>query len=155
MTDNPLTLVLSCLPVLGLCSAGFFCSGGADSPTPRASAVSSCLCEILEVYTTTTDAALWIHNLPCFNNSSNSGKKKERCDSSLCKNTIKCFLLKGQYINFSKTIQLGEQCLTRCDKCPIKQHLSAWPSSQVFYNESSPYSVTLQKRCRSPGTRNC
>ncbi|XP_056298042.1 multiple epidermal growth factor-like domains protein 6 [Pseudoliparis swirei] len=57
----------------GLCSAGFFCSGGADSPTPRASAVSSCLCEILEVYTTTTDAALWIHNLPCFNNSSNSG----------------------------------------------------------------------------------
>ncbi|KAM8904697.1 uncharacterized protein AB9W97_008232 isoform 6-T6 [Spinachia spinachia] len=56
----------------GLCSAGFFCSGGADSPTPRAS-VFGCLCEILEMYTTRKDAALWIHNLPCFNISSISG----------------------------------------------------------------------------------
>ncbi|KAA8594284.1 hypothetical protein FQN60_005118, partial [Etheostoma spectabile] len=59
----------------GTCFAGFFCSGGADIPTPRAhSFLFSCLCEILEVYTTKTDAALWIHNLSCLNNSNKSGK---------------------------------------------------------------------------------
>ncbi|XP_074536526.1 uncharacterized protein LOC141798463 [Halichoeres trimaculatus] len=58
----------------GLCFAGYFCSGGADSPTPRAnSSLFSCLCEILEVYATKTSTAFWLHNLPCFNSSSNSG----------------------------------------------------------------------------------
>ncbi|XP_033971267.1 zonadhesin-like [Trematomus bernacchii] len=60
----------------GLCFAGFFCSGDTESPTPRANSASlSCLCEILEDYTPKTDAALWIHNLSCFNNSRNSGSK--------------------------------------------------------------------------------
>ncbi|XP_010794964.1 zonadhesin-like [Notothenia coriiceps] len=60
----------------GLCFAGFFCSGDTKSPTPRAnSATLSCLCEILEDYKPKTDAALWIHNLSCFNNSRNSGSK--------------------------------------------------------------------------------
>ncbi|XP_036928145.1 uncharacterized protein LOC119004899 isoform X4 [Acanthopagrus latus] len=58
----------------GLCSAGFFCSGGADSPTPRAnSSLFSCLCEVLEAYTTKTGAAFWMHNLSCISNSSNPG----------------------------------------------------------------------------------
>ncbi|XP_056230180.1 uncharacterized protein LOC130167724 [Seriola aureovittata] len=58
-----------------LCFAGFFCSGGADSPTPRAnSSLFSCLHEILDIYTAKTDAAFWMRNLSCFSNSSNSGK---------------------------------------------------------------------------------
>ncbi|XP_030258688.1 zonadhesin isoform X7 [Sparus aurata] len=58
----------------GLCSAGFFCSGGAGSPTPRAnSSLFSCLCEVLEAYTTKTGAAFWMHNLSCISNSSNPG----------------------------------------------------------------------------------
>uniref|UniRef100_A0A3Q3IVN5 Uncharacterized protein n=1 Tax=Monopterus albus TaxID=43700 RepID=A0A3Q3IVN5_MONAL len=49
-----------------LCFAGFFCSGGADSPTPHVnSSLFSCLCEILEVYTTRTDTAFWRHNMSC------------------------------------------------------------------------------------------
>ncbi|XP_035765653.1 zonadhesin [Neolamprologus brichardi] len=53
----------------GLCFAGFFCSGGADSSTPRAnSSLSSCLLKILEGYTIRTNAT-WMQNLPCFNNS--------------------------------------------------------------------------------------
>ncbi|XP_063762752.1 SCO-spondin isoform X2 [Eleginops maclovinus] len=60
----------------GLCFAGFFCSGNTESPTPRANSASlSCLCEILEDYTPKTEAALWIHNLSCFNSSRNSGSR--------------------------------------------------------------------------------
>ncbi|XP_069546971.1 multiple epidermal growth factor-like domains protein 10 [Brachyistius frenatus] len=54
----------------------FFCSGGADSPTPRANlSLFGCLLEILEVYTMKTDSAFWMHNLSCFNNSSDSGRE--------------------------------------------------------------------------------
>ncbi|XP_024910937.1 uncharacterized protein LOC112486963 [Cynoglossus semilaevis] len=58
----------------GLCSAGFFCSGGADSPTPRAnSSLFSCLHKILEASTMKTGAAFWMHNLSLFHNSRTSG----------------------------------------------------------------------------------
>ncbi|XP_033181414.1 uncharacterized protein LOC113134181 [Mastacembelus armatus] len=58
----------------GLCFAGFFCSGGADSPTPQVnSSLFSCLHKILEVYSTKTETAFWMHNMSCFDNSSNSG----------------------------------------------------------------------------------
>ncbi|XP_034557340.1 zonadhesin [Notolabrus celidotus] len=59
----------------GLCSAGYFCSGGAESPTPRAnSSLFICLCEILKVYTKKTSTAFWLDNLSCLNDSSNSGR---------------------------------------------------------------------------------
>ncbi|KAG7238707.1 hypothetical protein INR49_031223, partial [Caranx melampygus] len=60
---------------------GFFCSGGADSPTPRAnSSLFCCLAEILEVYMEKTDTALWMHNLSCFSYSTNSGKDARRIE---------------------------------------------------------------------------
>ncbi|XP_038155551.1 uncharacterized protein LOC119792815 [Cyprinodon tularosa] len=52
----------------GLCSTGYFCSGGADSPTPRAkSSDFNCLGEILDLYSTEIDVALWMYNLSCSN----------------------------------------------------------------------------------------
>ncbi|KAM6933259.1 uncharacterized protein FYW49_001626 [Xenentodon cancila] len=52
----------------GLCDEGFFCSGGADSPTPRANASSViCLLEILGLSSMTTDTSLWVHNTSCSN----------------------------------------------------------------------------------------
>ncbi|XP_030007195.1 multiple epidermal growth factor-like domains protein 11 [Sphaeramia orbicularis] len=58
----------------GLCFAGFFCTGGADNPTPRANTSSFiCLREILDFYTAKTDDTIWMHNASCFDNSSNSG----------------------------------------------------------------------------------
>ncbi|KAG7455700.1 SCO-spondin-like isoform X1, partial [Solea senegalensis] len=58
----------------GLCFAGFFCSGGADSPSPRAnSSLFGCLHEILGAFTMKTDTAAWAHNLSFFNNSRHAG----------------------------------------------------------------------------------
>ncbi|XP_029700281.1 zonadhesin [Takifugu rubripes] len=55
----------------GLCFAGFFCSGGADTPTPRVnSSLFGCICETLEVYTMEIIAAFRMRNLDCFSNSS-------------------------------------------------------------------------------------
>ncbi|XP_041849947.1 neurogenic locus notch homolog protein 4-like [Melanotaenia boesemani] len=55
-------------------TSGFFCSGGADSPTPQAnSSLFSCLLKILELSTMMTDATFWKHNLSCSNYSVNSG----------------------------------------------------------------------------------
>ncbi|XP_014845642.1 PREDICTED: uncharacterized protein LOC106919650 isoform X3 [Poecilia mexicana] len=57
----------------GLCHAGFFCAGGADSPTPRAnSSMSKCLVEILDSYSVEIDLVLWMYNLSCSNFSSRS-----------------------------------------------------------------------------------
>lgn len=57
------------LSLLGLCLPGFFCSGGADTPTPRVnSSLFGCICEILETYTTKT--TFWVHNLYCSKNPS-------------------------------------------------------------------------------------
>lgn len=57
------------LSLLGLCLPGFFCSGGADTPTPRVnSSLFGCICEILETYTTKT--TFRVHNLYCSNNPS-------------------------------------------------------------------------------------
>ncbi|XP_028320851.1 uncharacterized protein LOC114474630 [Gouania willdenowi] len=54
----------------GLCSAGFFCSGNARSPTPQAEpSWLSCLIETLQNQTVKTDSTLWMENLSCFSSS--------------------------------------------------------------------------------------
>ncbi|XP_053279649.1 SCO-spondin [Pleuronectes platessa] len=65
----------------GLCSAGFFCSGGAQSPKPRAnSSLFSCLHEILEAFAMRTDTAFWMHNLSFFSNSTDSERGVSRME---------------------------------------------------------------------------
>ncbi|XP_075892173.1 uncharacterized protein LOC142895201 [Nelusetta ayraudi] len=65
----------------GPCSGGFFCSGGADSPTPRASSsLFTCLWEILEVYGAETADASWTRNLSRFDSPRNPGRDTTRID---------------------------------------------------------------------------
>ncbi|XP_023817540.1 zonadhesin-like isoform X2 [Oryzias latipes] len=53
----------------GQCYKGFFCSGGADSPTPRANLSSViCLLKILELSSMNMEGAVWKHNLSCNDN---------------------------------------------------------------------------------------
>lgn len=125
-TDNHpmLATLFLYLPLLGLCFAGFFCSGGADSPTPQASSsLFSCLCEILEVYTTKTGAAFWMHNLSCFNNSGNSGKIWV---SSVCNNTINASLERAVH-QFFQTIQPECKALRVEINVPQSSGFSVWP----------------------------
>ncbi|XP_019743138.1 zonadhesin [Hippocampus comes] len=58
----------------GLCSAGFFCTIGAASPTPRANSFQfSCLHAILsEIYLTKMENVSWMDNMSCFHNSCNT-----------------------------------------------------------------------------------
>ncbi|XP_077422977.1 uncharacterized protein LOC144052618 isoform X3 [Vanacampus margaritifer] len=57
----------------GLCSAGFFCTLGSESPTPRANSFQfSCLHAILqEIYLMKMDNVSWMYNMSCFHNSCN------------------------------------------------------------------------------------
>nr|XP_057935999.1 SCO-spondin isoform X4 [Doryrhamphus excisus] len=57
----------------GLCSAGFFCTGGADNPTPQANPLLlMCLHEILDIYYPKKDNVSWLYNMSCFYNSCNA-----------------------------------------------------------------------------------